>query len=108
MKYVNLYCMIHQICETHFKSLAAFAARFLGVSDHFEIMCIKGIKLGQLVSVFLGFFKCFFFYSVETFVTLVLFYSLLLCNILSAESKPSEKAPLFPNPTIDTLFQSTN
>ena len=86
MKYVNLYCMIYQICETHFKSLAAFAASFLGVSDHFEILCIKGIKLGRLVSVFLVLFKCLFFYNVETFVTL--FYSLLLCNILSAESKP--------------------
>ena len=29
---------------THLKNLAAFAARFLNMSDHFETLCIKGLK----------------------------------------------------------------
>ena len=29
---------------THFKNLAAFAARFLGKSDHFGTLCIKGLN----------------------------------------------------------------
>ena len=30
--------------QTHFKNLAAFAARFLNYSDHFGTLCIKGLK----------------------------------------------------------------
>ena len=30
--------------QTHFKNLAAFAARFLSVSDHFRTLCIKGLS----------------------------------------------------------------
>ena len=30
--------------QTHFKNLAAFAARFLSVSDHFWTLYIKGLR----------------------------------------------------------------
>ena len=30
--------------QTHFKNLAAFAARFLKCADHFGTLCIKGLK----------------------------------------------------------------
>ena len=30
--------------RTRFKNLAAFPARFLQMSDHFEALCIKGLK----------------------------------------------------------------
>ena len=30
--------------QTHLKNLAAFAPRFLKVSDHFGILCIKGLN----------------------------------------------------------------
>ena len=33
--------------KTHFKNLAAFAARFLNVSDHFGALCIKGLKVSN-------------------------------------------------------------
>ena len=29
--------------QTHFENLAAFAARFLSVSDHFGTLCIQGL-----------------------------------------------------------------
>ena len=34
--------------QTHFKNLAAFAARFLNVSDHFGTLCIKGLNYGYI------------------------------------------------------------
>ena len=33
-----------QNSPTNFKNLAAFAARFLGKSDHFGTLCIKGLN----------------------------------------------------------------
>ena len=31
--------------QTHFKNLAAFAARFQSMSDHFGTLCIKGLSV---------------------------------------------------------------
>ena len=43
--------------ETHFKNLAANAARFLSVFDHFGTLCIKGLNLIKLWSQIQGQFS---------------------------------------------------
>ena len=43
MQTLTLYCIMCQNGQTHFKNLAAFAARFWNVSDHFGTLCIKGL-----------------------------------------------------------------
>ena len=44
--------------ETHFKNLAANAARFLSVFDHFGTLCIKGLNLIKLWSQIQGHVYC--------------------------------------------------
>ena len=40
--------------KTHFKNLAAFAARFFNVSDHFGALCIKGLKVSNKLLLFMA------------------------------------------------------